>query len=53
MEDFKKELARHDMIGRWKSLEEKWETVMGGNDALWIENGIEDDEVRKVKTIAF
>lgn len=52
MEDLRKELARHDLFGRWRTLEDRWDALFPGCDALFVDNGVEDEDVKKLKTAA-
>lgn len=52
MEDIKKEVQKHDLLTRWRTLDDRWDSLFPTIDAIWVENGIEDEEVKKLKTSA-
>lgn len=53
MEELKQILKEHEIFNRWKSLEKHWKSDLSEIDAILILDGEEDDEVIKIKTLAF
>ena len=53
MEELKQILKEHEIFSRWKTLEKHWKSDLSEIDAILILDGEEDDEVIKIKTLAF
>lgn len=52
MEEIKTEIANHKILGRWQSLEDAWTNSFKGIDAIVIKDGIDEEGVIKLKTLA-
>ena len=52
MEDNRQNIRNHDLEKKWAFLSESWNTHLSSIDAILIKDGVEDDEVMKLKTSA-
>lgn len=52
MEEVKQEIQNHKIFERWNYLESHWNEHLNEIDALLIKDGIDDDQVIKIKTLA-
>lgn len=53
MEDIKQEVINHNIFEKWENLAKQWKTNFDQFDAILVKDGIEDDSVLKMKTLAF
>lgn len=53
MDDFKTELTKHDLVTRWKQLDDQWNILFPQCEGLWIENGDDNPDTRKAKAVGF
>lgn len=52
MEEIAKLVSGHNSIDRWKYLESSWPKYLDSVDGVLVKDGIEDDDIVKLKTVA-
>lgn len=52
MEEIREEILNNDTLARWAVLAQQWDSRLSQVDALLVRDGVEDEEVIKLKTIA-
>ncbi len=53
MDNYNSIMKNHKIFPRWKHLENNWKTILNGCDAILVKEGIDSDDVLKIKTAAF
>jgi nucleosome binding factor SPN SPT16 subunit len=52
MEEIRQEIIKHGTIDRWAALDSQWGAFFGGVDAILIRDGLDEEDVIKLKTTA-